>query len=239
MDRVDQIFRVAEVLAQEVEYHVAAALAEGGIHGHFAEEVFCVGHHDGQRAEAVPKVIEGEEAFGGFASRVLVLQGYERAPQFNGLPHVVLHEVFGEVEHVARGEDGLAVFVGLHFVAREEAVAAEDFFRFGIPHDKLSVGMLARIEPIQVEFLSGAAAGGAESDFAQAPYFAQYVWRVLPRDDVDFVVALVGVAQPALGRQFCLEQGFIYGFYDFFHDDFRLAPAGCGRPARLGWYLLL
>lgn len=233
VNRVNQVFRVAEVLAQEIEYHIAAALAERGIHGHFAEEVFGVGHYDGQCAEPVPEVVEGEKAFCGFASSVLVFQCYERAPQFNGLLHVVLHEVVGEPEHVTRGEDGLAVLVGFHFVAREEAVATEDFFRFGIPHDKLTVGMLARIEPVEIQFLTGAAAGGAEGDFAQAAYFAQYVGRVLPCDDVNLVVALVGMAQSPLGRQFCLEQGFIDGFYDFFHDDFRLAPAGCGLPARL------
>ena len=47
-----------------MEYHVAPCAVEGRVHGELAEEIADLWIFDGECTESVPKVVEGEEAFG-------------------------------------------------------------------------------------------------------------------------------------------------------------------------------
>ena len=52
--RDNEVFRVAEMLVEEVENHVASFSYVRGIHGYLSEEIFHVGHDDCQCAQSVP-----------------------------------------------------------------------------------------------------------------------------------------------------------------------------------------
>ena len=95
------------MLLEEVENHVARLRVEGGVHCHFAKEVFEPGNDYRQRAKAVPQVVEGEESLA-HQARALVFEGDEGAAQFDRFADVVVDETVGEVEHMARSEVGLA-----------------------------------------------------------------------------------------------------------------------------------
>lgn len=215
--RQDEVVLVVEVLLEEVEDHVAATAYVRRVHGHLAEEVLHVGLDDGERAESVPEVVECEEALRS-AACALVLECHEGAAQLNGVGHVVVDELLGEVEHVACGELRLAVLVEFPVGAEHVAVAADDLLCLGIPHDELLVAVRAGVELVDVHRLAGAAACLAECYLAQTAYLAHHVRRVVCRDDVYLVVALVSHAELTLGSEFASEQLFADGFYDwFFH----------------------
>ena len=55
-----------------------------------------------------------------------------------------------------------------------------------------------RVKFVDVTFFAGTAAGATECHFAKAAYLAHGVRRIVGIDDIDFVVAFVGVAQKPL-----------------------------------------
>ena len=58
----DKALFVAKVLFEEIEYHVSGLGIERGIHRHLAKEIFQPGYDHRERAQTVPKVVEGKEA---------------------------------------------------------------------------------------------------------------------------------------------------------------------------------
>ena len=197
------------MLFEEVQNHVTSLTDVRGIHGHLAEEILDVGAYDGERSEAVPQVVEGEKALCAHLG-ALVCRGDERASKLYRPRKILAHELLREVEHVARGEHGLAVGVDVGVTSQEITVAADDFLLFRIPHDKLLVAVVARVELVQIHALSAAASGLAECDFAQPAYFLEHVWRVVRRNYVYFIVALVCHAQLAVRRKLAFKQLFVY-----------------------------
>jgi hypothetical protein len=154
--------------------------------------------------------------------------------KFDGVGHIVVDELVGEVEHVACGELRLAVLVKLPVGAEQVSVSADYLLRLGVPHDELLVAVRAGVELVDVHRLAGAAARFAECYLAQSAYLAHHVRRVVCRDDVYLVVALVGHAELALGREFALEQLFAYRFNDWF---FHLCVVFSCFLFFLGWLL--
>ena len=110
-----------------------------------------------------------------------------------------------EMEHVARGKARLSVGVERYLVARKETVATNYLLILGVPDDKLLIGIGADVEVVKVESLASAATCGAEGYLTQAANLLKHVGRVLPRNDVYLVVALVGAAQLSLGSQLGFE----------------------------------
>ena len=233
MEWQDEVVLVVEVLLEEVENHVAAAAYVRRVHSHLAEEILHVRLDDGECAETVPQVVEREEALRS-ASCALVFERHERAAQLDGVGHIVVDELVGEVEHVACGELRLAVFVKLPVGAEQVSVSADYLLRLGVPHDELLIAVSAGVELVDVHRLAGAAARFAECYLAQSAYLAHHVRRVVCRDDVYLVVALVGHAELALGREFALEQLFAYRFNDWF---FHLCVVFSCFLFWLGWLL--
>ena len=62
--------------------------------------------------------------------------------------------------------------------------------------------MFHQVVLIQIQCLARPAPGSPEGDFAQTTDFLQYVGRILPVDDVNLVVILIGGPQASFGGQF-------------------------------------
>ena len=101
-----------------------------------------------------------------------------------------------QVEQVCRGQPWLAVFVKFDVRALQVAVSSDQLLGFGIPYDQLLVGMLHDVVFIEVERLARSSPGHAERYLAQPSDLTHHVRRVLIRDYVDFIVALVCETKP-------------------------------------------
>ena len=165
---------VAKVLAEEIEDHIARQAVVRGIHGHLAEEILGIGEHHGEGGKAIEEVVESKEALGA-STRRLVLDSNERTTQLEGAGQVVVDELLGEMEHVRGGKDGLALVIELHIGTVDVAVATNDLFGFGIPHDELLVGDLHGVELVDINAHACAAATGAEGLLAQATNLLHHV----------------------------------------------------------------
>ena len=212
----DEAVFVAEMFFEEIEYHVSGLRIERGIHRHLAKEIFQPGNDHRECAQAVPKIVEGKEALAQTAG-ALVFEGDEGAAQLDGVAHIVADEGVGKLEHVSRGQSRLSVVVELYFIARQKAVSAQNLFIVRAPHDELIIGVLTRVELVEVECQTGASASGSEGNLPEAAYLTHHIRRLLIGHDVNLVVALVGRAQTALGSQFGLKQFPTDGADDFFH----------------------
>ena len=198
---------------QEVEYHVAAFVAERGIHGYFAEEVFDLRIFDGECAKSVPQVVERVEAFGAGLCR-LVADAHKRPPEFEHMRHVVVDECVGKSKQMRCGYNWLTVRRIVYVFAEYETIAADDFLLVRVPDNQLLAGFVHGVVFVDVGGFACAATGVAKGYFAQASDFAHGVWRVVRIDDVDFVAGLVGCAQKSFGCQFGFYQSHIDGGYD-------------------------
>ena len=93
MDGSDKFLMVGEVEVQERQQQVAAVDGIGGIHRHLAKEVFYLGVDNGEGAQAVPQVVEDEDALGSHTAR-LVFGSDKRASQFDGSREIVLDKLW-------------------------------------------------------------------------------------------------------------------------------------------------
>ena len=207
---------VAKVLVEEVEDHVARHAVIRGVHGHLTKEVLGIGEHHGEGGKAIEEVVEGKETLGA-GTRRLVLDSDERATQLEGIGEVVVDELLGEMEHVRGGEDGLTLVVELHIGTVDVAVAANDLFGLGVPHDKLLVGDVHGVELIDIDTHACATASGAECLFAQAAYLLHHVGCVVGIDNIEVVASAVGVTKASVFGELGLEQVLADGFNDVLH----------------------
>lgn len=217
VDGHDEVVLVVEVLLEEIEDHVAADADVARIHGHLAKEVPDVGIDDRQRAETIPKVVEGEDALGVLA-HVLVVERDKRSAQLHGVGHVLLEEAVGEVEHVAGGQLGLAVGIEPPVASEEIAVATDDLLRLGVPHDELLVAVVRRVKLVYIYGLARTATCRAERYLAQPAYLPHHVGCVVGCHHIDIVVALVGRAEQLLRSKLAAQHLFADGLDNlFFH----------------------
>ena len=213
---IDEVIGVGEVFIQEIENHVACHAVIAGVHGELAEEVAHRRLDDNNGAKSVPEIVERKDSFPA-AQCTLVLHSDETTAQFNGPGSVVAHEAFGEAEHVARGKDGLSVGGYLPILAQDVTVSANYFFCLRVPHEDLLVAVFASVEFIQVETFACAAACCTECYLAQTADFAHHMRRILPCDNINFIAALVGHAQPFVRCEFSLQHLCRDGICDLFH----------------------
>ena len=95
----------------------------------------------------------------------------------------------------------LAIAVEDGFVAQDETVTADDFLHFRVPQDQLAVSIGGvRVEFVDVQGFSRAAAAVPESDFAEPADFPDDVRGILVGDHVEFVAGAVGFPQQAFRR---------------------------------------
>ena len=126
------------------------------------------------------------------------------------------------MEHVAGGKDGLAVGTHLHIGAQDIAVAADNLFSLGVPHDELFVAVVHRVKFVQVVGLACSSASLSECDFPQSSNLQQDIGRIVGINDINLVVTLVGHSELAFRCQFFFEQflgnrlnDFLYHFFSF------------------------
>ena len=103
----------------------------------------------------------------------------------------------------------IATFAGLifHYIGiGPNKEVDDDLVGLGIPYNELLVASLAGIKFINIYGLSRAATGRPESYLAQSPDLHHDIRRVVARDDVDFVVALVGQTKLFVGCQLAFQQ---------------------------------
>ena len=115
------------------------------------------------------------------------------------------------------GENGLAVLVDRRIRAEKEAVATDNHFVIRIPDNQLLIRLLHLVIFVKVHGISRGAAGFAEGYFTQPADFRDDMGRILPRNDVELVVPLVGILQFLVGSKLCLDKFDRYGINDGFH----------------------
>ena len=207
MDALDQPVAVGEIVAQEPNQRIACHGLVGGVHGHLAEKVFCLGVQHDERSETVPQIIQRIEALGVLPGLVGGL--HERAAQFDGAGQEAPPELLAETE-IVFGREVARVRGG----ADDEPIAAHDFLGRGVPDDKLVVAVAREVFLVDVDFAAGAAPGAAERQFAQAPDFAHQRRAFGCGENIDFVVGFLRIADFALGRQLLQQQGPVHGWRD-------------------------
>ena len=106
--RFYQIIRVGEMLVQKIDNHIPAQAVVRGIHGKLAEKVTHIRFYYGDGSQSIPQVVQGKKSLGTHAA-ALILQRYERAAQFHCIGGIFLHELVREAEHVAGGQQRLAI----------------------------------------------------------------------------------------------------------------------------------
>ncbi len=77
-----------------------------------------------------------------------------------------------------------------------------------------TISCLHGVETVDVAVFAGASACRPEGYFTQPAYLAHGVGRVEGIDYVQFVAALVGMAQKTFVAEFCLYQSCIYWVYN-------------------------
>ena len=129
------------------------------------------------------------------------------------------------------GQDGLTFLVKHRIGAEEEAIAADDGLFVRVPDDQLFIGLLHLVVLIEVNLVARRAAGFPESDFAQPADLRDDIRRILPGNDVEFVVSLIGVFQFLGWGKLGFEQRDGDGIDNCFH---RMGNVSQYRRAR-GW----
>ena len=118
-----------------------------------------------QRSEAIPEVIQCEEALSTHTRR-LIGQGDEGATQLDRHREVVCEEAGAELKELCRRQAWTPrSFIHLYLVAEHEAVATEDSSFGGIPHDELTIAVVGEVELIDIAVAPRTAAVEAEGLF--------------------------------------------------------------------------
>ena len=193
------------MFAQEIEYHVAPTTVERGVHGHLSQEIFASWIDDRQGSEAIPQVIERKNRLG-VLTHVLIVDRNKRTTELHGVGRIVVHKLIGEMEHVGHGHLRLPVVVDLPIIAEKIAVTTDDFLGLRVPNDELSAPIVHGVELVDVCRLSRSSTSCSESNLSEPSYLLHHVGRVLGRNHINLVVALVCCPQFTLMGQLSLEQ---------------------------------
>lgn len=98
------------------------------------------------------------------------------------------------------------MFITGDVFSMDEAVAADDLFFEGIPDDELDEGLFGSIIFIDIDGFSCTAACIAKGVFPEPADFAHEVGGAVGGEDIDLVVAVVGVTDEV-------------GFCEFFFEN--------------------
>ena len=109
---------------------------------------------------------------------------------------------------------GCAIGKDFHIAAKDVAIGSNNFTLLRVPHQQLPAWHGHGVEFVDVARLAGAAASGAERNFAQAPYFAHGVGSGVSVHHINFIATLIGAAQQASRGEFAFYERKLYGRYD-------------------------
>ena len=197
---------IGKVLVEEVEDEVARMGIIVLIHRDLAIEILHRGIEYRQRTEAVPEVVQREEALSPHTRR-LIGQGDEGASQLDRHGEVVCEEAGTELKELCCSEAWTPRgFVHLYLVAEHEAVATEDSPFGGIPHDELTIAVVGEVELIDVAVTPRTTTVEAESLFTQAPDLTHRLGSRACVEDVDLVPTLIRRAKELVGGEFLADE---------------------------------
>ena len=176
------------------------------IHRDLAVEILHRGVEYRQRTEAVPEVVQREEALSSHTRR-LIGQGDEGASQLDRHGEVVCEEAGAELKELCRRQPWAPRgVVDLYLVAEHKAVATEDSSFGGVPHDELTIAVVGEVKLIDVAVAPRTATIEAESLFTQAPDLTHRLGRLAGVEDVDLVPTLIRRAKELVGGEFLADE---------------------------------
>ena len=196
----NQRIRIREIHFEEIEYHVSGHTVITGIHGELAKEITHIGHYHGKCAQTIPQVVQSEESLCSH-SAALILQCNKASAQFYGIRQVFPDKLFGKTEHVACGQNRLAILIQFHLASKKITIASQYFLSLGIPYEELFVRILHGIKLIQIHGQSSSASGSAESNLTKTSQLADNIWRILPRNNINLIATLICCPEFLLGSQ--------------------------------------
>ena len=194
------------MLVEEVEDEVARMRIVVLIHRDLAVEILHRRVEYRQCTEAVPEVIQREEALSPHTCR-LIGQRDEGASQLDRHGEVVREEAGAELKELCRRQPWTPRgFVHLYLVAEHKAVATKDSSFGRIPHDELTITVVGEVELIDVAVAPRTTAVEAESLFAQAPDLTHRLGSRAGVEDVDLVPTLIRRAKELVGGEFLADE---------------------------------
>ena len=197
---------IGKVLVEKVEDEVASVGIIVLIHRDLTVEILHRGIEYRQRTEAVPEVVQREEALSPHTRR-LIGQRDEGASQLDRHGEVVCEEAGTELKELCRRQAWTPRgFVHLYLVAEHEAVAAEDSSFGGVPHDELTIAVVGEVELVDVAVTPRTAAVEAEGLFSQAPDLTHRLGSRACVEDVDLVPTLIRRAKELVGGEFLADE---------------------------------
>ena len=209
LDGADELVGIREKMGEEIENQVTRAFMVGVIHGHFTEIVAQFRIDDGECSQAIPQVIQDENSLC-LGAGGLIVQADERASQFHRVGQDLLDKPFREIKEMSRGQDRLALRIETHIRSAQEAIASQDLLLFRAPYNQLPIGVLHRVELINIDLFARTPAIIAESDLSQASNLLHHMWGVVGGYDINLVARLVGATKPFLWCQLGFQQCFFY-----------------------------
>ena len=96
------------------------------------------------------------------------------------------------MEHVAGSQLRLSLFVVFPISTQKITIATDNLFLIRVPDNQLLIAILAGVKLVDIHRLACSATSLTEYDLTQASNLLHHVGSVMSRDDIDFVVALVG-----------------------------------------------
>ena len=119
---------------------------------------------------------------------------------------------------MTRCQDGLSVLIILPISTCQITITTDDLLCLRIPYNQLFIAVLTDIKLIDIHLFSRSSTSFTKSDFTQSSNLLHHIWCIMCRDDIDFIMTLIGHTELAIGYQLALEDFFVDGFDDFlFH----------------------
>ena len=160
---------------QEIKDHVAGFRIIGIIHRYFPEIILQARIDDRQSSQPVPQIIQHE-------------QSNKRAAQLDRIRKEFFIELFREVKQVVSSQHRLTVLIELDIRTAKETITSQYLFIFRTPDDQLTIGILHRIELVDIYREAGSPAIITKCDFTQTPDFLHYIRRVMGGYNIYFIV---------------------------------------------------
>lgn len=217
-NRIDGAYksiRIREMLAHKSEHEVEVMTSKRLIHRNFTKEISDMRILHCKRAQAVPQVVKSENSFGSGLG-TLISERHKRAAKFQSIRKIFLEKLLGKTEHAGSG-DMRHARRHIDFVAGDKTISTEDLTLFRIPDYQLSARFGHSVKLVDVTTESCASPRLAESLLTKASDLTHRVGRAESVDNVEMVVAFVGMSQKTLRRKFALNGVSVYWWYDGIH----------------------
>src|SRR5690606_2294931 len=114
-----------------------------------------------------------------------------------------------KIKQMGSREIQRSIFLNSIF-ARNDPIASHDLFVLRIPGDQLIVTFFAGIVLIEIHFHTSAATRCPEGQFPEPPDLLDDIRGIVIIDEVNEIVAVIGIAEESLGSKLLFQQAAIY-----------------------------